>query len=149
LNLREDSLRYLDRLQPLALAVVRLALGLIMVVHGAHKVFGGLHQFTQNVAHMGLPVWLGYVAAFTEFLGGILVLAGFFTRAAAFAICIELCVAIWKVHWHNGLTGSPDRPGYEFPLAVAALAFALIFFGAGAISFDHVLRGGGSGFKRS
>jgi putative oxidoreductase len=147
--LREDSLRYLDRLQPLALAVVRLALGLIMVVHGAHKVFGGLHQFTQNVGHMGLPVWLGYVAAFTEFLGGILVLAGFFTRAAAFAICIDLGVAIWKVHWHNGLTGSPDRPGYEFPLAVAALAFALIFFGAGPIALDHVLRGGGSGIKRS
>jgi putative oxidoreductase len=142
-------LRYLDRLQPLALLVMRLALGIIMVAHGSHKVFGGLHQFTQNVAHMGLPVWLGYAAAFTEFLGGILVLAGLFTRAAAFAICIELGVAIAKVHWHNGLMGAPDRPGYEFPLAAAVLAFGLIFFGAGPISFDHVLRGGGGAFKRS
>ena len=139
-------MRYLDRLQPLALALARLALGLIMVVHGYHKVFGGLHHHAQFVANLGLPAWLGYVSAFTEFLGGILVLAGFFTRAAAFAICVNLAVAIWKVHWHSGLTGDH---GYEFPLAVAALAFVLIFFGAGPIAFDHVLRGGGSGgFKR-
>lgn len=137
-------MRYLDRLQPLALVVMRLALGSIMLVHGYHKVFGGLHRHAEFVAGMGMPGWLGYVSAFTEFLGGILILAGFFTRPAAFAVCINLCVAILKVHWHNGLMGAPDRPGYEFPLAAAALAFALIFFGAGPISLDHVLRGGGS-----
>jgi putative oxidoreductase len=102
------------------------------------------------MASMGIPAWLAYVAAFTEFLGGLLILAGFFTRPVAVAICIDLGVAIWKVHVHNGLMGSPDRPGYELPLAVATLAFALIFFGGGPISLDHVLRGGGSGAaKRS
>jgi len=142
------ALRYLDRLQPLALFVMRLALGVIMVVHGYHKVFGGLHHFAQMVASMGVPAWLGYVASFTEFLGGVLILAGFFTRPAAFAVCIDMAVAIWKVHSHNGLLGSPDRPGYEFPLAVAALAFALIFFGGGPIALDHVLRGGGAGASK-
>lgn len=141
-------MRYLDRLQPLALLVMRLVLGIIMVVAGSHKVFGGLHHHAQFVAGLGLPGWLGYVSAFTEFLGGLLVLAGFFTRAAAFAICIDLSVAIWKVHLHNGLTGGPDHPGYNFPLAAAAIAFALIFFGAGPIALDHVLRGGGSGPAR-
>lgn len=140
-------MRYLDRLQPLALVVVRLALGIIMVTHGYSKVFGGLRHHAQFVGSLGLPTWLGYVSAFGEFLGGILVLAGFFTRAAAFVLLVDLIVAIWKVHWHSGLTGDH---GYEFPFAAAALAFALIFFGGGAISFDHVLRGGGSGgFKRS
>ena len=138
-------MRYLDRLQPLALAMARLVLGLIMVVHGYHKVFGGLHHHAQFVASLGLPGWLGYLSAFTEFLGGILVLAGFFTRAAAFAIGIDLAVAIWKVHLHNGLTGDH---GFEFPLAAAALAFVLIFFGGGPIALDHVLRGGGSGGSR-
>jgi putative oxidoreductase len=142
-------LRYLDRLQPLALLVMRLALGAIMVAHGYHKVFGGLHHFAEVVGSLGLPAWLGYVSAFTEFLGGLLLLAGFFTRPAGFALCVNLTVAIWKVHWHNGLLGSPDRPGYEFPLAAAALAFAVIFFGAGPISFDHILRGGSGAFKRS
>jgi putative oxidoreductase len=142
-------LRYLDRLQPLALLVMRLTLGTIMVAHGYQKVFGGLQHFAHMIGGMGLPVWLGYVAAFTELLGGLLILVGFFTRLAAFAICIDLAVAIWKVHLHNGLLGSPDRPGYEFALAVASLALALIFFGGGPIALDHVLRGGGTGLKKS
>ena len=140
-------MRYLDRLQPLALLLIRIALGAIMVAHGYHKVFGGLHHFAQMVSSFGFPAWMAYLAAFTEFLGGLLVLAGLFTRAAAFAICIDLGVAIWKVHLHNGLLGTPDHPGFEFPLAVAALAFALIFFGGGSIAIDHILRGGGSGAR--
>jgi putative oxidoreductase len=140
--------RSLDRLQPLALLVMRLALGAIVVTHGYDKVFGGLHHHAQMVAGMGLPAWLGYVSSFTEFLGGLLLLVGLFTRPAAFAVCVDLVVAIWKVHLHNGLIGSPDRPGYELALAAAALAFALIFFGAGPIAIDHVLRGGGSGASK-
>lgn len=141
-------MRYLDRLQPLALLLMRLTLGVIMSAHGYHKVFGGLQQFSHMVHGMGIPAWLAYVAAFTELLGGLMILAGFFTRPAAFAICVDLVVGIWKVHLHNGLIGSPDRPGFEFPLAAATLAFALIFFGAGPIAIDHVLRGGGSASKR-
>ena len=134
-------MRYLDRLQPLALLLMRLALGVIMLVHGSHKVFGGLHHHAQFVASLGLPAWTGYLSSFTEFLGGLLVIAGLFTRAAAFAICINMAVAIVKVHWHNGLSGDH---GFEFPLSLAVLAFTLIFFGAGPISIDHILRGGGS-----
>jgi putative oxidoreductase len=141
-------LRYLDRLQPLALLVMRLAVGIIMTAHGYHKVFGGLHHHAQMVSSLGLPAWLGYMSSFTEFLGGLLILAGLFTRIAAFAIFINLFVAIWKVHLHNGLIGNPQRPGFEFPLAVAALAFALVFFGGGAMAIDHVLRGGSSGASR-
>ena len=37
-------------------------------------------------------------------------------------------VAIWKVHFKNGLMGNG---GYEFPLAVAAIAFALLCFDGG------------------
>jgi putative oxidoreductase len=135
-------LRYLDRLQPLALLVMRLALGAVMVGHGYHKVFGGLHHHVQLVTSLGLPAWLAYVSAFTEFLGGLLVLIGLFTRCAAFAICVDLSVAIAKVHIHNGLMG--DK-GYEFPLALAALAFGLIFLGGGAIAFDHIRAPGGGG----
>lgn len=136
-------MRYLDRLQPLALFIMRLALGAVMVTHGYHKVFGGLHHHAQMVAGLGLPGWLGYVSAFAEFFGGLLVLVGLLTRLAAFAICVDMAVAIWKVHWHNGLTG---EKGYEFPLALGAIAFALIFLGSGPIALDH-LRGGGGASK--
>ena len=135
-------MRFLDRLQPLALLVMRLALGAVMAVHGYHKVFGGLHHHVQFVSSLGLPGWTAYLSAFAEFLGGLLVLLGLLTRVAAFAICIDLCVAIAKVHLHNGLTGNG---GYEFPLALATLAFALIFFGAGPIALDHIRAPGGVG----
>jgi len=134
-------LRYLDRLQPLALFVMRLSLGIIMTAHGYQNVFRHLHDHVHLVAGLGMPAWLGYVSSFAELLGGLLVLVGFFTRPAAFAICIDMIVAIGKVHWHNGLMGDH---GYEFPLALATLAFALVFFGAGPIAIDHVLRGGGT-----
>lgn len=137
-------MRYLDRLQPLALFVMRLALGAIILGHGYHKVFGGLHHHADFVASLGLPRWTAYLSAFTEFFGGILVLLGLFTRVAAFAICIDLSVAIAKVHFHNGLLGNG---GYEFPLALATLAFALIFFGGGPIAFDHIRAPGGGGGK--
>ncbi len=128
-------MRYLDRLQPLALLVMRLALGAVMTGHGYHKVFGGLHHHVQFVTSLGLPGWTAYLSAFAEFFGGILVLIGLFTRFAAFVICVDLSVAIAKVHFHNGLMG---QGGYEFPLALAALAFGLIFLGPGAIAFDHI-----------
>ena len=97
LNFRRNVLRFLDRMQPLALLAMRLTLSVIMVAHGSQKVFGGLHQFANTVHGMGLPSWLAYVAAFTEFICGLMILVGFFTRAAAFAVCIDLIVAIWKV----------------------------------------------------
>jgi putative oxidoreductase len=140
-------LRYLDRLQPLALLALRLVLGAIMIGHGYSKVFGGLHHHAQFVASLGMPAWLGYLSAFAEFFGGILLIAGFLTRPAALAICIDMVVAIGKVHWKNGLIGA-NRGGYEFPLALAAIAFALIFYGAGPIAVDQVFgRGGGFSSK--
>lgn len=132
-------MRYLDRLQPLALLFMRLALGIIMLAHGYQNLFRHLHEHVHFITSLGMPAWLGYVSSVAEFLGAIFILAGFFTRPAAFALCIDLAVAIWKVHWHNGLMGPG---GVEFPLALATLAFALIFFGAGPIALDHVLRGG-------
>ena len=138
-------MRYLDRLQPLALLVMRLALGAVMVGHGYHKVFGGLHHHAQFVSSLGLPAGAAYLSSFTEFFGGLMILAGLFTRLVAFAMCIDLGVAIWKVHWQHGLMG---EGGFEFPLALAMMAFALIFFGGGPIALDHILRGGGSWSKK-
>ena len=131
-------MRYLDRLQPLALLALRVVLGAIMIAHGYSKVFGGLSEHVHHVSNLGLPGWLAYLSAAAEFFGGILVIAGLFTRLAALAILINMSVAIWKVHWKNGLLG---QGGYQFPLALAAIAFALIFFGAGSIALDGVLPG--------
>lgn len=137
-------MRYLDRLQPLALLVLRLVLGAIMIGHGYPKVFGGLSHHAQFVSSLGLPGWLAYLSAAAEFLGGILLIIGLLTRSASLAILIDISVAIAKVHWKNGLMG---KGGYEFTLALAAMAFALIFLGAGPIALDNIRRGGGGKSK--
>ncbi len=125
---------FLDRLQPLGLLILRLTLGAIMIAHGWQKIAGHLHGFMGVLAHLGIPPWMGYLVVAAELGGGILVVVGLLTRLAAFSICIDMLVAIFKVHLHNGLTG---QGGFEFPLACGAIAFALIFFGAGPISIDH------------
>ena len=127
----------LDRLHPVALLVMRIVLGAIMVAHGYHKVFGGLHAHAQVVAGLGFPGWMGYLSACTEFFGGLLVLIGLLTRFAAFAIAINMAVAVLKVHLHHGLTG---QGGFEYPLALFAMAFALIFFGGGSLALDRMFR---------
>jgi len=138
-------LRYLDRMQPLALLALRLTLGIVLIGHGSHKVYGHMHEYAGYISSLGLPAWLGYVSALIEFVGGILLILGLFTRCASFAVFVNMCVAIGKVHWKHGLLGGG---GYEFPLALCTIAFALIFLGAGAISIDAI-RGGGGGGSRS
>jgi putative oxidoreductase len=142
----ELTLTFLDRLQPLGLLVLRVVLGVIMIAHGYRNLFGGgLHQHAKFVASLGIPTWLGYVSSIAEFGGGILLVVGLFTRIAALAVCIDLLVAIFKVHFHNGLMG---QGGYEYPLALAAMAFALIFTSGGSVSLDWVVGGSGPVHRR-
>jgi putative oxidoreductase len=130
--------KYLDRLQPLALLVMRLVLATIMIAHGSQKVFGGMPRHESLVSSIGFPAWMAFLSAAAEFGGGILVLLGILTRFAALAITVDLAVAIVKVHAKAGLRGPG---GFEFPLAVVTIAFALIFFGPGPISLDSIFSG--------
>jgi putative oxidoreductase len=145
--MKGQTLRYLDRLQPLGLLIARVVLGAIMIAHGYPKVFhGGLHKTTAMVASMGMPGWLGYPLAATEFLGGILLVVGLLTRYVSVAVLIDMTVAILKVHLKNGFTG----PGnYQFPLALAAMALLLILYGGGAISLDWLFTGAGQRSTRA
>lgn len=129
-------MRGLDRVQPLALLVLRLVLGAIFIAHGYAKLFGGMSHFVQTAHGLGLPGWLGYLSGCAEFFGGLMVLLGLATRVGALFIFGNLVVAIWKVHLHQPLKG-----GLEFPLSVAAIAFALIFLGGGPISLEWLWKG--------
>jgi putative oxidoreductase len=141
---RKFTLRFLDRLQPLALLALRVVLGATMIGHGYPKIFGGLSHHMETVHRIGFPAWVGYLSAGTEFFGGILMIAGLLTRLVGCAMCFEMTVAILKMHLKNGMIG---QGGYELPLALGTLAFALIFFGPGPISLDAVLERGRGGKK--
>jgi putative oxidoreductase len=122
-------LNFLERMQPLGLLVLRL------IAHGYPLVFGGIHHHMDTVRGLHLPGWMAYLSAASQFGGGILLIVGFFTRFASLGICITMLVAIFGVHWKNGFLGEGN---YQFPLALAAIAFSLIFSGAGPISIDGV-----------
>jgi putative oxidoreductase len=137
----EANLDSLNRLQPFALLVMRLVLGAIMIGHGYHKVFGGFHHHMEMVGSLGLPRGMAYLSAGTEFFGGIAIVLGLFTRFFSLAFVIEMGVAIWKVHFKNGLMGNN---GFEFPLALAAIGFLLMCFGGGPWGFNFGKGGVGS-----
>ena len=126
----------LEKLKPLALLLLRWALGLIFVYHGWPKLFGNTQQAMQGFAGVGFPAWMAYVAGVVELFGGALLIAGLFTRIAGLLLAGEMVVALWKVHLGKGLLAVNE---YQFPMALAAAAFALAALGAGAISFDRAI----------
>jgi putative oxidoreductase len=138
-------LSWLNRFESFGALVMRLVLGAILFAHGYAKIIprGALYSFTQTVAHLGMPTWLGYVAAFAEFFGGILLVLGLLTRIAALAAAIDMGVAVVKVHLHGGLTGHAGQPGFEFPLALLAIGLMLVFTGGGLLAIDRRLGNGG------
>lgn len=133
--------RWLDGLQPWGALLLRLVLGIAMVYHGYGKVVlpNGFHgnplaameHFSRFVAGLGLPPWLGYVSALTEFLGGALLVLGLFTRFAAFMVAINMTVALVTVNLHKGYAAS------EYALALTTMALMILFYGAGAAALDR------------
>lgn len=133
---------------------VRLALGAVMVAHGAQKVLGsfggpGFNTYVSGTTPIGFmkPAWLWLAAAaFSEFVGGILVIIGFLTRVGSFFIACTMLTAIVGVHWTGGFFAS--NRGYEYPLSLLAMAIALLIAGGGQASVDKALSGGGRGRRR-
>jgi putative oxidoreductase len=127
------------------LALMRLVLGIIFYAHGAQMLLGWFHgqgfhaTMTGFTTYLHIPAVFACCAICAEFFGGLLLLAGLFSRFAALAIAINMMVAILKVHFHNGLLGGPGGSGYEFPLALLALAILIISKGGGAMSVDRAI----------
>jgi putative oxidoreductase len=125
---------------------IRLGLGVVIVAHGAQKVLGsfggpGFNAFISGNTPFSFmrPTWLWLAAAaFAEFLGGILVILGLFTRVSAFLIGCVMLTAVAGVHWPNFFA---SKRGYEFAFALLAMSLALLISGGGAASIDLAMSG--------
>ena len=126
-------MEFLEKLKPLALLLMRCALGIIYMYHGFPKIFGQTARFQQLFTSVGLPASWVYISGVLELFGGGLLVLGLFTRVVGLLLTIEMGVAIWKVHFHSILAVRD----YEFPLALAVGAFTLATVGAGLISLDY------------
>lgn len=120
--------------------VIRLTLGVIFIGHGWGKLFGEGNPagFAGWLGSMGLePSYLLAVAAgLAETLGGALLIAGLFTRAAASSLVVVMLVAIGFVHLDAGMFG---KGGYEFQLLLLAGVVSLLIQGAGKHSVDEII----------
>jgi putative oxidoreductase len=131
----------LERFRPIALLFLRVALGITFISHGYPKLFGHPKDMIPFFEHAGLPGSFVYLAGVIEFFGGSILILGLFTQIAGLLIALEMCVALWKVHLPQG--SITVTKNYEFPLVLCAAAFTLAAVGAGMISVDHLIFGGG------
>jgi len=123
-----------------ALSLLRIFLGIVFILHGWGKVTA-IDGVIGMVTSFGFPapVLFAWLAALAEFAGGILLVLGLFTRYAAFAIAVNMIVAIIKVHLSKGFFLA--NGGYEFVLTLLVIAVALIINGAGMWSLEKKLLG--------
>ena len=84
--------------------VLRLALGILVLLHGISKVRGGIAFLTPLVTGIGLPPWVSYGVYIGEIVAPIMVILGLFTRVGAFIIFVNMVFAIVLVHRPELLT---------------------------------------------
>jgi putative oxidoreductase len=138
----------LEKMKPLGLLLLRVALGAIFIYHGYPKLFGHTRDAIQSFAHLGFPAYFVYISGIVEFFCGCMLVVGLFTRLAGLLLAGEMVVGLWGAH--NMVANPMAVRNYELPLVLAVSTFALATVGAGLISFDQALsRGGRSSPRKS
>ncbi len=124
--------------------VIRVPLGIILLAHGAQKLFGwfggyGLEGTGQWLASVGFEPGfvMALLAGSAEFFGGLALILGLLTRPAAIVTAFTMLMAM-TVHIGNGLFVSNN--GYEFALILLAASVSLAISGAGKLSVDSLLK---------
>jgi putative oxidoreductase len=123
---------------------IRVVVGLVLVPHGAQKLFGwfGGHGLRGTASFFGglgfrAPLSMALAAGLAEFGGGLLFAAGLLTPIAALLIAVTMLTAIWTVHWRKGFWNTAG--GYEYNLVIWSTAVGIAATGGGRYSLDAVL----------
>lgn len=127
------------RLSPFALTALRVALGVVMAVHGWMKLMD-YDAWAGSVAGMGIPLpsIAAPLAIAGELAGGVGLILGLLTPIAAFGVLCVALTAIFTVHLENGLLAQDG--GFEYPMLIAFAALFFVVRGAGPISVDRFVR---------
>ena len=123
---------------PLAWPLIRIACGWNLAVHGWGKVTRGPAAYVKGFAEQGYDPALAWVwgALAIEFVGGIALILGLFTRFWAAAAAIEMALISWG-YWGNGFAWLAR--GYEYTLMWGLLCFAIALRGGGPYSIDRAI----------
>jgi putative oxidoreductase len=131
----------IDQLQALAWPLVRITTGLLLVPHGAQKLFGwfggyglsGTAQYFGGTLGLEPGFLFALLAGSIEFFGGLALALGLLTRPVALVVAAFMAVAL-TFHLPNGFFWTSG--GYEYPLMWALLAVAIALRGGGRYSLD-------------
>lgn len=126
----------------LGLLIFRITLGLLMFMHGFHKLLNGVEPIKGMLTDFGIPEFLAYGVHLGETIAPLFIIFGFRTRLAAFAFTFVMIVAFLMVHTQDffAITGTGAWAHEGIALFLLG-GLGLIFTGAGkyALSYKHVL----------
>jgi putative oxidoreductase len=118
--------------------------GYAFIQHGFPKMFanGELNAFHWMGPNAPVPGFLQALAALSEFGGGIALMVGLLTPAAALGIMATMFVAITTVFKGAPfVSGDPSQKTFELAGVYFAIVFTLLLTGPGAYSLDNLLSG--------
>lgn len=117
--------------------LLRVLIGGIMLPHGIAKLGGGAERIAGMISGMGLPGFLGYAVLIGEIVAPLMMIAGFYARAGALLVTINMIVAIALVH-ASQIFSLTDNGGLalelQFLLLFGAVASMLLGPGRHAIN---------------
>ncbi len=116
--------------------VFRVFTGLLFLQHGLQKLFGAFGGVAGNGQPVGLFSLFG-LAGLIEFVAGITIAVGLFTRLVAFISAIEMLVAYFMVHSPQGLIPLVNQG--ELALLYFAAFAAITAFGSGKWGIEKAL----------
>jgi putative oxidoreductase len=138
-GLAEKTLDRISSFEWLAALLVRLFVGYFFLETGWGKLHN-LDAFTARFMQWGIPhpAFNAALSAYTEFIGGVLTMAGLGTRIVSIPMIINMAVAVLTVKIKN-VAGLDDFVELDEPLY--ALAFFWLFIaGPGYVSVDWLIR---------
>ena len=117
--------------------LLRIALGVLILLHGIAKLRGGVGPIEGMVTAHGWPPYVAYGAFIGEVLGPLMLLAGFYARIGAVLIAINMLFAFLLVHMGQ-LTQFTEQGGWALELQgmYLATAVALALLGPGRYSVN-------------
>ena len=86
------------RSQHPAVLLLRFTTAGLMLFHGVGKLMHGIEPISGLVSKVGMPAWVSYGVLVGEVIAPLLVLAGFWVRAAALVMAINMAVAVALAH---------------------------------------------------
>jgi putative oxidoreductase len=134
---------------PYAALILRVSLGIMFIAHGLMKVFVfTLPGTAQFFAKVGFPGWTAYPVTALEIAGGLLLMAGVYSRVVA-AVLIPVLIGAATVHLGNGWVFSAPNGGWEYPVFLIVIAAVVALLGDGAYALKPAAVRGSAvgGFK--